>query len=101
MDNPIKRAERRSITFYLLRGLKFQNRSTERNSFAMRTKRAHSLMQLKIKRDRRSDVHRLTRGRKWSHTPLLHRCDRCFGKRRRAAKDFVNFDAPVFLCAHL
>src|SRR5712675_205948 len=91
---------RRSITFYLRRGLTFQNRRPERNPFTAPADLS-ALMQLKIKCNRRDHVHRPTPGRERPHAPLFYGRNRSVRQRRRATKNLVHFDASILRRAYL
>src|SRR5882762_2927396 len=100
IDSEKRLTVRRSITFYLLRGLTFQKRRPERNSFTAPAELS-ALMQLKIKCNRRDHVHRPAPGRERSHSPLFYGRNRSVRQRRGAAKDLVHFDASVLRRTHL
>src|SRR5260370_29921584 len=93
--NEAKQNARRSITFYLLRGpTTFQNRGTERNSYACGALAPHpNLVQLKIERQRADHLHRPTTVRKRPHTPLLDCTIPAARQSPRAIDDLVHLHA--------
>src|SRR6266849_6744120 len=101
--NEAKQNARRSITFYLLRGpTTFQNRGTERNSYACGALAPHpNLVQLKIEREGGDHLHRPATVRKRPHTPLLDGTNRGVRQRRRAIDDFVHLHAAILRGVHL
>src|SRR5882762_10188174 len=102
-NSAAKLTERRSITFYLLRGpTTFQNRGTERNPCAQRALAPRpNLVQLKIELHGGDYLHRASAGRKRPHTPLLDCTNRCIRQRWRALEDLVDLDAAILRGVHL
>src|SRR5260370_12080360 len=101
--NEAKQNARRSITFYLLRGpTAFQNRGTERNSYARGALAPHpNLVQLKIERQGGDHLNRPATVRKRPHAPALDCADRGVRQRRRAIDDFVHLHAAILRGVHL
>src|SRR5260370_8617109 len=95
--NEAKQNARRSITFYLLRGpTAFQNRGTERNSYACGALAPHpNSVQLKIERQRGDHLHRPATVRKRPHAPALDCADRSARHRLRAIDDFAHLHPPI------
>src|SRR5260370_33245704 len=95
--NEAKQNARRSITFYLLRGpTAFQNRGTERNSYARGALAPHpNLVQLKIERQGGDHLHRPATVRKRPPAPALDCAARAIRQRRRAIAHFVHLPAAI------